>query len=244
MWSVQNSDGLTYCVTFWHEIVATLFGATYAAPIQCCCFFIPINRVESYIHKTVRFKYFSWRTSQWFSALFKIDLIFKDFSREDNPYSSTFQACMSPVTVNFNSDCTVHVAVWELVVRAIAPGKVNIKLFHAQFDWAWHLFQGSYRPVCIKFKDFTRTSKLLSWFSRTTNLWKILICMLYFYFTNAWQNEIMEKLAFENLHKLCMPFLVHHIGNTIFFCFYFLFLKDTLFQIIYVSINRVKSYRK
>ena len=50
-------------------------------------------------------------------------------------------------------------------------------------QWAWYgslfisqihrLEQGSYRQVCVKFKDFSRTSERL--FSMTENLWKILI---------------------------------------------------------------------
>ena len=42
--------------------------------------------------------------------------------------------------------------------------------------------QGSYRQVHVKFKDFQKTFLLLS---RTTNLWKLLIYTLKFYFWNA-----------------------------------------------------------
>ena len=33
-----------------------------------------------------------------------------------------------------------------------------------------HHLQGSYRLICVKFKDFSRLSKRLLWFSRTTML--------------------------------------------------------------------------
>ena len=49
--------------------------------------------------------------------------------------------------------------------------------------------QGSYRQVCVKFKDFIRTSlRLIKDFPtvlRTENLWKILIYMSIFSFRNA-----------------------------------------------------------
>ena len=42
--------------------------------------------------------------------------------------------------------------------------------------------QGSYRQDCVKFKDFSRTSKDFLLFSKTENLRKILIYTLKFYF--------------------------------------------------------------
>ena len=45
--------------------------------------------------------------------------------------------------------------------------------------------QGSYRQVSVKFKDFSRTSKTFLPFSRTGNLWKILIYTLKFYFWSS-----------------------------------------------------------
>ena len=48
------------------------------------------------------------------------------------------------------------------------------------------ILQGSYRQDCVKFKDFSRTSKkTFLLFSRTENLRKMLIYTLNFYFGNA-----------------------------------------------------------
>ena len=45
--------------------------------------------------------------------------------------------------------------------------------------------QGSYRQVCLKFKDFSRTSKRLSYCFQGLKTYEILIYTLKFYFGNA-----------------------------------------------------------
>ena len=48
------------------------------------------------------------------------------------------------------------------------------------------IIQGSYRQACVRFKDFSRTSKILSYcFQRLKMHEKILIFTLKFYFGNA-----------------------------------------------------------
>ena len=47
------------------------------------------------------------------------------------------------------------------------------------------LIQGSYRQVCVKFKDFSRTSKRFSTVFKDLKLMKILIEVLNFFFSNG-----------------------------------------------------------
>ena len=60
--------------------------------------------------------------------------------------------------------------------------------------------QGSYRQVCVNFKDFSRTLKTFLLFSRSENLYKILIYTLKYYFGNVGLLYIKESI-----HKIVMP---------------------------------------